>query len=59
MGAAHYVMAIDQDATGNRAILFEHAAKIASTGQLEQTQLSLASKGGVDRRGQGGGGYRD
>ena len=34
-----YVIAIDQGTTSTRAILFDHAGSIVSTGQLEHEQI--------------------
>ncbi len=35
----HYVIAIDQGTTSSRAIVFDHAGTVASTGQLEHAQI--------------------
>ncbi|WP_375426282.1 glycerol kinase GlpK [uncultured Friedmanniella sp.] len=39
MSTARYVMAIDQGTTSTRAIVFDHAGQIVSTGQVEHEQL--------------------
>ncbi len=36
---AEYILAIDQGTTSSRAILFDHAGRIASVGQLEHEQI--------------------
>ncbi|GAA2021500.1 glycerol kinase GlpK [Pseudokineococcus marinus] len=38
-GSARYVVAIDQGTTSTRAIVFDHAGTIVSTGQLEHEQI--------------------
>jgi len=39
MSATTYVMAIDQGTTSSRAIVFDHAGRIVSTGQREHEQI--------------------
>ncbi|MDO5711086.1 MAG: glycerol kinase GlpK [Micrococcales bacterium] len=39
MSSKKYVMAIDQGTTSSRAIIFDHAGQIVSTGQLEHEQI--------------------
>ena len=34
-----YIFAIDQGTTSTRAIIFDHAGSIVSTGQLEHEQI--------------------